>query len=223
MTSNEKYNPVLAHMDKLSDPALKINLDCIRPGLVKRDANNDIYMVPVFSRTYGTLVNNDLFKKEGVSVPKTWSELLTVCDALVEKGYKSPMMGYTLKSSSCLMNTIAYPSFVAELAKNPTALQQANDLDPAAGEYMRGSLEKVQQLINSSAIDLTECDAIQDNYDKVLLRFLDGDVPADRIYSPEELGVKDPLAIQIRVAAYKVGRGELTIDEAVAQYGTFKA
>ena len=50
-----------------------------------------------------------------------------------------------------------------------------------------------------------------------------GDVPADRIYSPEELGVKDPLAIQIRVAAFKVGRGEVTIDEAVAQYGTFKA
>ena len=49
-----------------------------------------------------------------------------------------------------------------------------------------------------------------------------GDVPADRIYSPEELGVKNPLAIQIRVAAFKVGRGEVTIDEAVAQYGTFK-
>ena len=50
-----------------------------------------------------------------------------------------------------------------------------------------------------------------------------GDVPAERIYSPEELGVTDPLAIQIRVAAYKVGRGDLSIDDAVSQYGTFKA
>lgn len=30
-----------------------------------------------------------------------------------------------------------------------------------------------------------------------------------------------PLAKQIRIASYKVGRGDLTIDEAINQYGTF--
>jgi multiple sugar transport system substrate-binding protein len=49
-----------------------------------------------------------------------------------------------------------------------------------------------------------------------------GAVPADRTISPEVLGITDPLTVQIRVAAFKVGTGELTIDQAVAQYGSFK-
>ena len=45
-------------------------------------------------------------------------------------------------------------------------------------------------------------------------------VPAERTFSPEVLGVKDPLVKQLRIASFKVGRGDLTIDEAVAQYGS---
>ena len=45
------------------------------------------------------------------------------------------------------MYTIAYPLFIAALAENPDALKLANDLDPAAGEYMRSALETAQKLI----------------------------------------------------------------------------
>lgn len=48
-----------------------------------------------------------------------------------------------------------------------------------------------------------------------------GQIPAERTFSPEGLGVKDPLAKQIRIASYKVGRDELTIEEAIAKYGSF--
>ena len=47
-------------------------------------------------------------------------------------------------------------------------------------------------------------------------------VPADRTFSPEVIGITDPLTVQIRVAAYGVGKGDLTVDEAVAGYGTFE-
>lgn len=40
--------------------------------------------------------------------------------------------------------------------------------------------------------------------------------------SPEVIGVKDGLITQIRIASYKVGKGELTIDEAVSKYGTLE-
>ena len=319
-----KYSTIIPHMEDLSDASLKMNLKCIRPGLINHDANNKVLMVPVFSRTYGTLVNNNLFKKEGINIPTTWNELLEACASFAEKGYKSPMMGYSLKDSSCLMNTIAYPSFVATLAPNPEALKKANDLDPSAGEYMRDALNKVKQLVDNKAINIEECDKITDNYTKVILRFYEGDVPmmicagdtvsgtkkrekeseafinnpfeysylpipltdkggyfidspsiqfsvnkdcenldmtnefmrflirteelnnmaslkrlvtptnelsfdpvyasfgkipADRTFSPEALGIKDPLVKQLRIASYKVGRGDLTVDEAVAQYG----
>ena len=327
MIGNEKYASVSSHMEELSDASLGLQLDCIRPGLINHDAQDRVLLVPVFSRTYGMLVNNDLFRKEGVSVPTTWAELLAVCETLRGKGYESPMMGYSLKSSSCFMNTVAYPMFAATLAANPDALALANNLDPAAGEYMRPALEAVEQLIRTGCIDLEACSTIEDNYSKVILRFFEGDVPmmictgdtvsgtkkresqseaftaapfgysflpipmtenggyfidspslefsvnkdcenldmtnefmrflitnktlnemasvkrlvtptkdlsfdavyapfgqvpADRIISPEVLGVKDQLTVQIRVAAFRVGTGELSIDEAVALYGTFE-
>jgi multiple sugar transport system substrate-binding protein len=327
MIGSEKYAPVVAHMEDLSDASLGLDLGCIRPGLINRDAEGRVFLVPVFSRTYGMLVNNDLFEKEGLAVPGTLSELLNVCEAFRSKGYGSPMMGYSLKSSGCLMNTVAYPLFAATLAENPEALQLANDLDPAAGEYMRPALKTVEQLIQSGCIDLSACDKIEDNYTKVILRFFEGDVPmmictgdtvsgtrkresqseaftnapfryafapipltddggyfidspsvefsvnkhcgdldmtnefmrflitnkelnemasvkrlvtptrdlsfdsvyapfgqvpADRTISPEVLGIKDQLTVQLRIAAFQVGKAEITIDQAVAMYGSFE-
>ena len=327
MIGNTSYDQVTAHMEDLSDAALQLDLDCIRQSLINRDADGRVRMVPVFSRTYGMLVNNDLFKKEGLNVPTTQAELMTVCGALRDKGYDSPMMGYSLKSSSCLMYTVAYPLFAATLAANPAALALANDLDPAAGEYMRPALEAVKQLVDNDCVDLDACDEIADNYTKVILRFFEGDVPMmicagdtvsgtkkresqsaafssapfeytfapipltadggyfidspsvefsvnkdcdnldmtnefmrflitkeelnemasvkrlvtpttdlffDAVYapfaqvpstrtiSPEVLGIKDQLTTQIRIASFKVGNGELTIDEAVAMYGRFE-
>ena len=239
----------------------------------------------------------------------------------------SPMVGYSLKSSVCFMNTVAYPMFVATLADNPDALKLANALDPAAGEYMRPALEAVERLIKNGYIDLAECDKIEDNYTKVILRFFEGDVPmmictsdtvsgtrkresrseaftkspfnytfypipmtdegvyfidspsiqfsvnkdcdnldmtnefmrflisteelnamasvkrlvsptsdlsldpvyapfgqvpVERTMSPEVLGITDALTVQLRMAAFKVGKGEISIDEAVKSYGSFK-
>ena len=48
-----------------------------------------------------------------------------------------------------------------------------------------------------------------------------GQVPADRVLSPETIGITDSLAKQVRNAAFKVGTGAATIDEAVSQYGTY--
>lgn len=327
MMGNEKYNNVVSHMEDLSDAKLKLDLNCLRQSLVNKTSDGKVLMVPVFSRTYGTLVNNDLFKKENLKVPTTWSELLNVSASFKEKGYKSPMMGYSLKASSCLMNTIAYPAFVASLAKNPEALEKANNLNPEAGEYMREALTKVKQLIDGGVVNLDECDQIADNYNSVILRFFEGDVPmmiaagdtvsgtkkretqseaytkspfeysyipiplteeggyfidspsvqfsvnkdckdldmtnefmrflvtkselnsmaslkrlvtptkeltfdpvyapfakipASRTFSPEVLGIKDPLTVQIRNASFKVGKGSMTIEEAIANYGTIE-
>lgn len=177
MVGDSKYDSVFAHADNLSNPDLNINLDCIRPSLLNHDSQGNVLMVPVFSRTHGALVNQDLFNKEGIKIPTTWDELISACDSFYDKGYKSPMMGYSLKNGGCLMYSLAYPQFIADLIKTPGALDLANALDPAAGEYMRTSLEKVKALVDGHAIDIAECNKINDNYDLVLKRFLDGDVP----------------------------------------------
>ena len=326
MMGNDKYSSVVSHMEELSDPSLKINLDCLRSNLVKKDENNKVFMAPIYSRTYGALVNNSIFEKENLSVPTTWSELNNVVTSLKEKNYKNPLMGYSKGDSSSFMNTIAYPMFITELSDKPEALAKANNLESEAGEYMRGALTTVKELIDKGSISLDECDKIADNYTKVILRFFEGDVPMmictadtvsgtkkrekeseafsnnpfaysfvpfpstdkggyfidspsiqfsvnkecadldmtnefmrfiftnktlkglaevkrlvaptkvrsfDDIYSafakipdsrtisPEKLGVKDALAAQIRLASFKVGRGEMSIKDAIANYGKF--
>ncbi len=134
MFGNEKYDSVFEHMEDLSDPQLGLDLECIRPSLLNYDADGKLLMVPVFSRNYGMLVNNDLFEKEGLQVPATWEELLSVCEAFRGKGYASHMMGYSADSLGCLMNILVYPEVVAALAGDPEALRAANALEPSAGE-----------------------------------------------------------------------------------------
>ena len=323
MLENEKYSTIVNHMENLSDPSLKINLSCIREGLINKE---NTLMVPLFGRSYGMLVNNDLFEKEGLKVPNTWDELLSVCASFKEKGYKNPMMGYSLEAPNSLMNTVAYPAAVAALANNPIALELANNSDQRAGEYMRAAFDAVDQLAKNKCFDLDECNSIKDNYNLVLLRFFEGDVPmmicaddtpsgtkkresrseafiehpftysyapipltdkggyfidnpskllavnkycdnldmtnefmrflisntelnamatekillsstkeisfdsiyapfgkvsAEYTFSPEGLGLKDTIKVQVRKAAYKIGVGELSVDEAIAQYGSF--
>ena len=326
MCGNEKYQKVCDHMEDLSDPQLGLDLECLRTGLLNLDAEGHLLRVPIFARNYGMLVNSDLFAKEGLQVPATWEELLAVCKAFRDKGYASPMMGYSASSSGCLMNILIYPEVVAALEKDPEALRAANEMDPSAGEYMRPGLEAMMQLIGNGYINLEKCGEISDNYTQVILRFFEGDVPmmicsgdtvsgtgkresqseafskapftyyftpiplsqaggyfidspsiqfsvnktcndldmtnefmrflitrqelnkmasskrlvtpttdlafdavyapfsqvpAERVLCPEMIGITDSLATQVRNAAYQVGIGAVTIDEAVSQYGSF--
>ena len=179
MRGDEKYELACSHMEDLSDPALGLDLDCLRPGLLNRDADGHMLMVPVFVRNYGMLVNNDLFAKEGLQVPTTWEELLAVCEAFLSKGYDSPMMGYTADSgpSSNLMNVLVYPGVVAGLAGDPAALRDGNEMDPSVGECMRPGMEAMMQLIEKGYINLEACGGISNNYDALILRFFEGDVP----------------------------------------------
>jgi multiple sugar transport system substrate-binding protein len=42
---------------------------------------------------------------------------------------------------------------------------------------MRPSLEKITQFMNDGCVDLESCNEIENNYDAVILRFFEGDVP----------------------------------------------
>ena len=57
------------------------------------------------------------------------------------------------------------------------------------------------------------------SFDTVYAPF--GQVPAERVLSPEAIGITDSLATQVRNASYKVGTGETTVDEAVGKYGSY--
>ena len=326
MYGREQYKASIDHAENLADPALGLNLDCIRSNIILNTEDKTLPMVPVFSNTYGMLVNNSLFEKEGLSVPTTYKELVDVCKAFREKGYENPMMGFSNKETTSLFTLTAYPFFCGTVAKDAEAVKKLNSLDASAGEYIRPALEKIVQFLNDGCVNLDACAEIENNYDAVILRFFEGDVPMmtcsgdtvsgtkkresrseafiaspftytfvpvpmsddgasfldmpnlqfsvnkdsanldmanefmrflitpqelsemaqnkglmsptkdlsfnsmyaafgaipeSRILSPEEFGLTDDAVLQLRLAVYSVGTGAMTIDEAVAAYGTF--
>ena len=177
MYGREQYKSSIDHAEDLSDPALGLDLGCIRSNIVLKTEDGTLPMVPVFSNTYGMLVNNDLFKKEGLSIPTTYRELVDVCSAFREKGYANPMMGYSKEETTSLFTVLIYPFFCGTVAHDAEAVKKLNALDPSAGEYMRPSLEKIVQFLNDRCVDLDACAEIENNYDAVILRFFEGDVP----------------------------------------------
>ena len=327
MYGRDQYKASIEHAENLADPALGLDLDCIRSNIILKTDDGTLPMVPVFSNTYGMLVNNDLFEKEGLSVPTTYPELVAVCEAFREKGYESPVMGFTKEETTSLYTVAIYPFFCGTVAHDAEAVKKLNTLDPSAGEYMRPSLEKILQFLSDGCAYPDACSDIGNNYDAVILRFFEGDVPMmtcsgdtvsgtkkreerseafianpfsytfvpipmsdegayfldipnlqfsvnkdsvnldmanefmrflitprelnemarnkglmsparslsinsmyaafgnvpeSRVLSPEEFGLTDDAVIQLRQAVYAVGTGSMTIDEAVASYGSFE-
>ena len=326
MYGREQYKAAIDHAENLADPALGLQLDCIRSNIILNTGDGTLPMVPVFSNTYGMLVNNSLFEKEGLRVPATYRELVAVCAAFREKGYENPLMGFSRQETTSLFTLTLYPYFCGTVAHDEEAVKKLNALDASAGEYMRLALEKLVQFLNDGCVDLDACAEIENNYDAVILRFFEGDVPMmlcsgdavsgtkkresrseafiaspftytfapvpmsdeganfldmpnlqfsvnkdssnldmanefmrflvtprelnemaqnkglisptkdlsfnsmyaafgavpeSRILSPEVIGLTDDAIIQLRQAGYLVGTGAMTIDEAVAGYGTF--
>ena len=287
MYGREQYKASIDHAEDLADPALGLDLDCIRSNILLNTDDGTLPMIPV---------------------------------------YENPMMGFSRQETTSLFTLVLYPYFCGTVAHDEEAVKKLNALDASAGEYMRPALEKLVQFLNDGCVDLDACAEIENNYDAVILRFFEGDVPMmlcsgdavsgtkkresrseafianpftytfapvpmaeegaffldmpnlqfsinkdssnldmanefmrflitprelnemaqnkglisptkdlsfnsmyaaldavpeSRILSPEVFGLSDDAVIQMRLAGYLVGTGEITIDEAVAGYGTF--
>jgi multiple sugar transport system substrate-binding protein len=85
-------------------------------------------------------------------------------------------------------------------------------------EFMRFLITN-DELNNMAAIKGLMATTKEVSFDSVYAPF--AQVPADRTFSPEILGVKDSLVKQLRNAAFKVGKGEITVDDAISMFGTF--
>ena len=178
MIGNEMYDDMFGACEVLSDPSVDIDYSCIRDSLIRTTDSGDVVMLPIFTTSYGMLVNMDIFEKEGLEVPTDFKELKNVCDKLKSAGYESPMMGTDRFSGSGLFNCFAYPMFAYNVKNNSDKLDALNNLEPSSGELMRPSLERLDEFINSDCIDLAKCqEEITDEYDSVIMRFFEGDVP----------------------------------------------
>ena len=173
MVGREEYQPLFDAAEDLADPSLGIDLSCIRQAILYTDGEGRVPMVPVFSSTYGMLVNEDIFEKEKIPVPRTYDQLLSACEALRKAGYPSPMMGHT----RLLVYPLYFPYFCAGLQGDPEAVRALNEMGPGAGEYARDALELAEDFMERGYVDLEGCAQLENDYQAVILRFFEGDVP----------------------------------------------
>ena len=178
MIGNEMYDDMFEACEVLSDPSSGIDYSCIRDSLIRTTDSGDVVMLPIFTTSYGMLVNLDIFEKEGLKVPTDFKELTDVCAKLKSAGYESPVMGTDRFSGSGLFNCFVYPMFAYDVINNSDKIDSLNNLEPSAGELMRPALERLDEFVNSDCIDVAKCqEEITDEYDSVIMRFFEGDVP----------------------------------------------
>lgn len=178
MLDDSKMKPVFDNAEILSDPSLNINLDCIRNGARWTLENGDVIMLPIFTRSYGMLVNMDLFEKNGLEVPENYSELVDACDKLRAAGYETPIMGANVTTVAGMYYAFAFPFFCDNVINNPDSIEALNSMDTSAGEMMRPALEMIQTFVDEGYLNPALCsEEIEDDYNAVIMRFFEGDVP----------------------------------------------
>ncbi len=171
MLDKSNYNPLFEYAENLSNK----NLSSINQKLLYHMPDGSVPMVPVFCSASGMLVNEDIFKKEGIEIPANYKQLIAACQKLKDAGYKSPIMSHNAETS--IMSSLLYPYFTKEVMGNKEAIEKLNALESAAGEYMRPVLEWLEDFDKYDFIDKNECSKIKDNYSAVIMRFFEGDVP----------------------------------------------
>jgi multiple sugar transport system substrate-binding protein len=172
--SDSRYTNLFNYAEDLSDPSTGIDLDVVRDGLVYKDSAGRVPFVPIFTNSYGMIVNEEIFSKNNLSIPKTYTQLVHVCNSLIELGYESPIMSYNAS-----LYSLYFPYFLSTINGNKEAVDALNTLESSAGSYMRSGLEKANDFNNYHFIDKAKCteEIAKDNTDSICLRFYKGDVP----------------------------------------------
>ena len=175
MLDRPDYKSLLEHAENLDDEkSLAFNLSTIRSQLICHTTDGQVPMLPVLSGSYGMLVNEDLFKKQGLSIPSTYKELIESCSILKEAGYKSPIMAFV---DNFMGLPIVYSYFCKSVQENPEAIKLLNQLNPAAGQYLRPTLEWIDNFTRLKLIDFESCLNLKDKYNAVIMTFFEGNVP----------------------------------------------
>ncbi len=172
MINDSSYSDLFNFTEDFSTNPGDIDISVIREGLLSKKGS-EIPMLPIYVTTYGMMVNEDLFNKENISVPKTYNELVNACQSFKDKNYANIMMGHT----SQILYPMFFPHFCSKIKDNKTAINELNELKADAGIYLKDSLELVDDFMSHDFINLDECAKLKNDYDAVIKRFFEGDIP----------------------------------------------
>lgn len=176
MTSEEVFDK---YGDKVKDYCIDLNKENINTSAIDEKMlsrgyhDGKLLSIPMGQNLYGLVVNVSLLEKEGLSVPSTYDEFINVLTVLRSKGY-TPIQGPNSKAYAELTQGMAY-----DMIMNDKDLY--NDLTAgkdSAVDKLQTVYDKLDVLVNNGFIDYELNKSYpNDNYDKAILKFFEGDVP----------------------------------------------
>jgi len=144
------------------------------PPQVKQEGYIDgkMKLFPIMQSVNGYMVNTTLLEEQGLSIPTNYHEFMAVCKRLKEKGI-TPVMGYPdsvyIPSANGFFMDVALADNREEIVEG---LNRGEDNFGIVKQNLQAALElKEKGYISQEGEDL------EDGYNAVIMRFLEGDVP----------------------------------------------
>ena len=150
--NDSRYTTIFENAEDLADESTGINLSVIRDELIYKDKDGHVPFVPIYTNAYGMIVNEKIFADNGLSIPKTYDELIQVGETLKTKGYESP-----IKSPKGSLYSFYFPYFLSTINNNQEAVNALNSLNANAGAYLRSALEKTADFMSHNILNREKC------------------------------------------------------------------
>ncbi len=151
-----------------------INLSAVQPDVLSYcTVNGELLRVPLAMNPCGIVVNKTMLKDNGLEVPTTYSEFLSVVEALKEKGY-TPIQG----SEQHVYGELMIGMIMNILAKDEDATAKLEAGDVSVVDVVKPVFERLTEIIDKgyTYYDLN-CTYPADNYDGSIMGSFEGNMP----------------------------------------------
>lgn len=129
--------------------------------------------IPLAKMMCGMVVNKTLLQNEGLEVPVTYEEFLSVCETLKAKGY-TPIQ--SARNHAC--SDLILPMAMSIIGNDEALIEKANAGDSSYADSLYPVYERLEELIDKGYMsDEVNGTYPEDNYDGSILAFFEGDVP----------------------------------------------
>lgn len=151
-----------------------IDTSSIDPELIKAGTvDGKLVRLPLARLMCGLTVNKTLLEKEGLEIPQTYEEFLSVCKTLKAKGY-TPIQSSKFHACSDLV----LPMAMSILGNSKELTAKIQNGDTSYADSLIPVYEKLDELLQNGYISSKVNDTYpDDNYDGAILKFFEGDVP----------------------------------------------
>lgn len=171
-THNESRTYLWENARDLSQVGL--NLDAVDSDMLNTGyVDGVLKLMPVYRRMYGFMVNEDLLDEYGLTVPETYEAFLNCCETFKKEGI-APVL---LQGSNNLTNTYNQHIVAKTMSSEngDTVMKEALEGKDSSG-FVEDTLRMMADLFGKGYVH-PDSNTFEDEYESVILRFFEGDIP----------------------------------------------